>query len=190
VVASAVVVAASLGLLVLPALAHRGQPPRAVVHRRKGIRERVILALAGVAFLLALTWVATPLLQAADYAPRLELLVAGVVAYSVGLFLLFRSHRDLAAQWSITLEVREHHALVTHGVYRHIRHPMYLSLLLYGTGQALALPNFVAGPAYLAATVALVLLRLKPEERMMAETFGSEYQDYVARTWKLVPGIW
>lgn len=189
-VASAVVLAASLGLLVLPALAHRGQAPRAVVDRRKGIRERVILALVGVAFLLGLTWVATPLLEAADYAPRLELLVAGVVAYAVGLFLLFRSHRDLAAQWSITLEVREHHALVTHGVYRHIRHPMYLSLLLYGTGQALALPNYVAGPAYLAATLALVVLRLKPEERMMAETFGSEYQDYAARTSKLLPGIW
>ena len=150
----------------------------------------MILALAGLAFVLALTWVATPLLQVADYAPRLELLVAGVAAYAVGLFLLFRSHRDLAAQWSITLEVREHHELVTHGVYQRIRHPMYLSLLLYGTGQALALPNFIAGPAYLASTVALVALRLKPEERMMAETFGSEYQDYAARTAKLVPGIW
>lgn len=189
-VASAVVVAASLGLLVLPALAHRGQVPRAVVHRRKGIRERVILALAGIAFLLALVWVATPLLQVADYAPRLELLVAGVAAYAVGRFLLYRSHRDLAAQWSITLEVREHHALVTDGVYRRIRHPMYLALLLYGTGQALALPNFVAGPAYLAATVALVALRVKPEERMMLETFGSEYQAYAARTAKFVPGLW
>lgn len=189
-VASAVVLATSLGLIVLPALAHRGQAPRAVVQRRQGIRERVILALAGIAFLLALLWVTTPLLQAADYPPRLELLVAGIAAYVVGLFLLFRAHRDLAGQWSITLEVREHHTLVTHGVYGRIRHPMYLALLLYGIGQALALPNFVAGPAYFAATVALVVLRLKPEERMMAETFGPEYQDYAARTWKLVPGFW
>jgi protein-S-isoprenylcysteine O-methyltransferase Ste14 len=184
------VLAASLGLLLLPALAHRGQAARAVVQRRKGVRERAILAIAGIAFLLGLVWVATPLFQVADYTLRPELLAAGIVAYAMALFMLYRSHRDLAAQWSITLEVREQHALVTHGVYRRVRHPMYLALLLYGTGQALALPNFVAGPAYLAATLALVALRMAPEERMMEDTFGSEYRNYAARTSRLLPGVW
>jgi protein-S-isoprenylcysteine O-methyltransferase Ste14 len=185
-----VVAAACAGLLVLPALAHRGQRPREVQQRRKGTTERVLLALVGVAFLLALVWVATPLLRAADYAPRPAALVAGLLAYAAGLTLLYRSHRDLAEQWSVTLELKEGHALVTRGVYRRLRHPMYLALLLYGLGQALVLPNLVAGPAYLVATLALVGLRLGPEERMMSEAFGAAYADYVARTRRLVPGLW
>ena len=32
---------------------------------------------------------------------------------------------DLGTNWSITLEVREQHRLISHGVYRRIRHPMY-----------------------------------------------------------------
>jgi protein-S-isoprenylcysteine O-methyltransferase Ste14 len=40
--------------------------------------------------------------------------------------------------WSIALEVREKHQLVTQGIYRHIRHPMYLALLLYSSALAYA----------------------------------------------------
>jgi protein-S-isoprenylcysteine O-methyltransferase Ste14 len=150
----------------------------------------MLLALSGVAFLLAVVWVATPLLRAADFASHPASFVAGLALYGTGLVLLYRSHRDLADQWSISLEIREEHALVTKGVYRRVRHPMYLALLLYGAGQALVLPNFVAGPAYLAATVALVALRMAPEERMMAETFGPSYREYAARTPRLLPGVW
>lgn len=185
-----VVAAACAGLLLLPALAHRGQRPREVRQRRKGPTERMLLALVGLAFLLTLLWVATPVLQAAGYRPHWAALVAGLLAYAAGLALLYRSHRDLAEQWSITLELKEGHALVTRGVYRRLRHPMYLALLLYGVGQALVLPNFVAGPAYFLATAALVALRLGPEERMMSDAFGAAYADYVARTRSLFPGLW
>jgi protein-S-isoprenylcysteine O-methyltransferase Ste14 len=67
---------------------------------------------------------------------------------------------------------------------------MYLALLLYGLGQALVLPNWIAGPFYVASLALLVALRLGPEEAMMRERFGSEYDAYQARTRRLVPGIW
>jgi protein-S-isoprenylcysteine O-methyltransferase Ste14 len=108
----------------------------------------------------------------------------------LGLWLLYRSHADLGTNWSITLEVREKHQLVTHGVYRHLRHPMYLALLLYASGQALVLPNWVAGPSYLVALLFLFALRVGPEERMMVEEFGKDYEAYVARTKRFVPGVW
>ena len=47
----------------------------------------------------------------------------------------------MGASWSITLEVRENHRVISQGVYRRIRHPMYSALFLYSVGQALALPN-------------------------------------------------
>jgi len=66
----------------------------------------------------------------------------------------------------------------------------HAALFLYSIGQALVLPNWVAGPSYLVAFGILFALRIGAEERMMLETFGDEYAAYMARTKLLVPGIW
>jgi protein-S-isoprenylcysteine O-methyltransferase Ste14 len=116
--------------------------------------------------------------------------VAGTLLLVVGLWLFWRSHKDLGRNWSITLQVREGHQLVTRGVYGRIRHPMYTSLLLYSIGQALALPNWIAGPSYLVPFALLLSLRYRAEERMMLDRFGEEYAAYAARTKRLFPGIW
>jgi protein-S-isoprenylcysteine O-methyltransferase Ste14 len=108
----------------------------------------------------------------------------------VGLWLFYRSHADLGTNWSITLEVREQHRLITQGVYRRIRHPMYSALVLYSVGQALVIPNWVAGPSNVVAFAILVSLRVHAEEQMMSEAFGDEYAAYAARTKRLVPGVW
>ena len=51
-------------------------------------------------------------------------------------------------------------------------------------------PNLVAGPSYLVALAFLFALRVGPEERMMVEEFGKEYEAYMAQTKRLVPGVW
>lgn len=112
------------------------------------------------------------------------------MCFVIGLWFFYRSHTDLGTNWSITLEVREQHRLITRGVYRRIRHPMYSALVLYSIGQALVIPNWVAGPANLSAFVVLLALRMRAEERMMADEFGAEYAEYSARTKRLVPGVW
>jgi protein-S-isoprenylcysteine O-methyltransferase Ste14 len=52
----------------------------------------------------------------------------------IGLSLFYRSHADLGTNWSNTLEVREKHRPITQGVFRRIRHPMYLAVALYSIG--------------------------------------------------------
>jgi protein-S-isoprenylcysteine O-methyltransferase Ste14 len=90
----------------------------------------------------------------------------------------------------MTLALRAGHRLVTGGVYRRIRHPMYGGLLLYALGQALIVPNWVAGPSNVVIMAVLVGCRLKSEEQMLREQFGDEYASYQARTRRLVPGVW
>ena len=161
-----------------------------VVRSRKGKLEIVLLTMAWLAFFLPLIWIATPVLAFADYTLRPVPLLTGAVCLTLGLWLFQLSHADLGANWSITLEVREKHTLVTQGVYRRVRHPMYTALLLYSVGQALVLPNYVAGPSYGVTMALLVALRIGPEERMMLEEFGKDYQEYMAQTKRLLPGIW
>jgi protein-S-isoprenylcysteine O-methyltransferase Ste14 len=116
--------------------------------------------------------------------------VLGVLCFVAGLWIFQRSHADLGDFWSITLEVREKHRLVTEGIYRRIRHPMYLGLFVYSLGQALALPNWVVGPSYGLGFGVLFALRIGAEEKMMREEFPQEYAAYAARTKRLIPGIW
>jgi protein-S-isoprenylcysteine O-methyltransferase Ste14 len=87
----------------------------------KGPLERVLLACMTVGFVLTLLWVATPVLRFADYSLRPVAFVAGAACLAAGLWCLYKSHADLGANWSVTLEVREKQQLVTHGIYRHVR---------------------------------------------------------------------
>src|SRR6185295_7782434 len=103
---------------------------------------------------------ASPIFSFAEYPLRRGPLVAGVMCLVIGLWLFYRSHADLGTNWSITLEVREQHRLITEGVYRRIRHTMYSALLLYSIGQALVIPNWVAGPSNLVAFAILFALRV------------------------------
>ena len=117
-------------------------------------------------------------------------LVIGSLLLALSLWLFHRSHADLGTNWSITLEIRESHRLVTEGLYLHVRHPMYSALLMYGLGQAIVVPNWVAGPFYIVAMVLVCALRLSPEEELMRDQFKGEYEAYAARTERLIPGVW
>jgi protein-S-isoprenylcysteine O-methyltransferase Ste14 len=67
---------------------------------------------------------------------------------------------------------------------------MYAAIYMVAIAQALLVPNYIAGPAMLAAFTAMVLLRIGPEEQMMVDRFGDEYRAYAARTKRLIPGVW
>src|SRR3954453_1956566 len=137
--------------------------------------ETGLLILAWVGFFVPLIWVASRAFSFAEYELSAGPLVAGVMCLAIGLWLFYRSHADLGTNWSITLEIREQHRLITQGVYRRVRHPMYSALALYSIGQALVIPNWVAGPSNLVAFTILVALRVHAEERMMVRQFGDEY---------------
>jgi protein-S-isoprenylcysteine O-methyltransferase Ste14 len=100
-----------------------------------------------------------------------------------------RTHKDLGRNWSVTLEIREHHSLVTHGVYSRVRHPMYTAFWAWAAAQALLLPNWFAGFAGIVGFGVLFFLRVPHEERMMIQTFGDEYRRYMQQTWRVLPGI-
>jgi protein-S-isoprenylcysteine O-methyltransferase Ste14 len=111
----------------------------------------------------------------------------GLVPLCAALWLFRRSHVDLGRNWSVTLKVREQHALVKTGVYRLVRHPMYSSFFLLGVAQMLLLPNWLAGASGIVGAGLLFVFRVFREERMMLESFGDEYRAYMAQTKRIVP---
>lgn len=188
--AKGAVLAASVVLIAIRAPHGQRSSSVKVAVSRKGKLEVAPLTLAWVGFFIPLVWLVAPVLDFANYALHPAPYVAGLACFAVGLWVFHRSHADLGTNGSITLELREGHSLITRGVYRRIRHPMYSGLFLYCIGQALVLPNWLVGPSYLIAFGLLYTLRVEAEERLPLERFGPEYSAYMERTCRLIPGVW
>jgi protein-S-isoprenylcysteine O-methyltransferase Ste14 len=137
-----------------------------------------------------LVYVFTPWLDFANYDLPGWMGWVGTPVFAAALVLLWRSHADLGLNWSATLQIKSGHSLVTHGVYRRIRHPMYAAHALWAVAQGLLLENWLAGWAFVVTFVPLYLLRVPREERMMLERFGQEYRTYIARTGRMIPRFW
>ena len=159
-----------------------------VADDRKGRLEVTLLIGAGLGTtLIPLICVVSPLLAFADYPLYAVPYFIGVGLMLLGLWVFYRSHSDLGLNWSVTLQVREEHQLVTDGIYAKIRHPMYASMFLLGLAQILFCPNWIAGPAYLVSFGLLYLLRIGAEEQMMLDRFGSAYEEYMQQTGRVFP---
>lgn len=113
----------------------------------------------------------------------------GVIAFAIGGSLRLWPVFALGRRFSGLVAIQPGHALVTTGIYRFIRHPSYLGLLLTAFGWGLA---FRAGVGLLLAAIMIPVLiaRMNSEERLLESQFGEQYDDYRSCTSRLIPGIY
>lgn len=170
---------------------HARRSRRVAVRRdARDARENALLliSLSGLG-ILPLLYVATAFPRFADYTFRPAQAWIGVLFAVAALFLFQMTHRALGRNWSVTLQLRQDHKLITSGIYRKIRHPMYTAFWLWAVAQACLLPNWFAGFAGLVGFGVLFIGRIGREERMMLETFGDDYREYMSKTYRIIPLI-
>lgn len=160
-----------------------------------GMRDRILLAIAAAGqFVIPLVYVALSLGLGIAVPGDYPLLPGqgwlGLLALVASLVLFRVTHKQLGKNWSVTLETRDKHTLVTSGLYAWVRHPMYSSFLLFAVAQFLLLPNWIAGPVGLIAIGILFFMRVPHEEALMEATFGEEYRAYMRRTARIVPWVY
>jgi protein-S-isoprenylcysteine O-methyltransferase Ste14 len=78
--------------------------------------------------------------------------------------------------------------LIGQGVFRHIRHPLYCSLLLLAGGAFLKSPSLASGFLTVVAAV-MLLLAARVEERECIAAFGADYRIYMSRTKMFIPYV-
>jgi len=162
-----------------------------VIDNRRSPTDMIGLAMAllGMAVVPGF-YVVTGMPEAADYPARAWAIAAGAVLIFSAMWLFRRTHKELGKNWSISLEIRDKHQLVSGGPYALIRHPMYTSFLLMALGQAFLLSNWFVGLAGLIGFAFLFFLRVDKEERMMIDIFGPTYRDYMGRTKRIIPYLY
>ena len=79
--------------------------------------------------------------------------------------------------------------LVTTGLYRYLRHPMYGSLLFFAIGAYLKQPLYWPAALIFAIVVVALFLTTKAEEQDMMEAFGERYADYMKTTARFIPFV-
>jgi protein-S-isoprenylcysteine O-methyltransferase Ste14 len=109
------------------------------------------------------------------------LLILSVYVVGAGYILLKREGKP-----SVNFENTS--LLVQSGIYGYIRHPLYLSILLFGTGVILKNPRLVQLVLGVINFVA-IWVTAKIEEKEMTEKFGDEYRQYMKKSRMFIPFI-
>lgn len=120
---------------------------------------------------------------------NLVLMAVGVGMIFLGLIIRIVAIGTLKKNFSNRLHIREGHTLVTNGIYHWIRHPAYLGLILIVLGIPVLLSS-VLGLLVMLLVVPLLLHRIKLEEAMLIGKFGTEYEDYMKATKRLIPFVY
>jgi protein-S-isoprenylcysteine O-methyltransferase Ste14 len=112
-----------------------------------------------------------------------------IVIAMASVWFCFESARTLGKQWALVAQVIEGHELITSGPYALVRNPIYLTMfgMLLSTGLAASL-----WPALLVAIAVLIVgteIRIRSEEQLLREAFGSRFDNYVRNVPALFPRV-
>lgn len=160
---------------------------KAIEERVGGIGGYWHYVLATLAFIL---------LQKIPIYPLTIVLVPHSVALDVvrsllaigGLVIAIVARRRLAGNWSGSVTFKRNHELITTGIYRYVRHPIYTGVLLMFIATALLVGT-------VGAVIGFFILfftfwfKLKQEEELMIKHFPKEYPEYKRRVKALIPYI-
>lgn len=161
-----------------------------ITRRDEGFLFAAVLRLAGLCLLFAtVAYVASP--SSVQWA-RLPLpesvrwlgMVTGVLCSC----LMYCTLSSLGKNLTDTVVTRANATLVTHGPYRHVRHPFYLTTALRMISVTMLASNWLIGAGSV-LILAMLAARTQKEEQMLIEKFGRQYQDYMGTTGRFLPQV-
>lgn len=121
---------------------------------------------------------------------RLGWYAAGIAGMWLGVGLRLWAVLTLGRFFRTWVVIQDEHRMITHGPYRWVRNPSYSGATLTMLGMGLAMLNWYSTAALLAGILIAYARRIAVEQRALTAHFGPAYQDYVRRTWALIPFLW
>jgi protein-S-isoprenylcysteine O-methyltransferase Ste14 len=115
--------------------------------------------------------------------------IIGLALFIFGLIIMVVGQITLWRNYSATVVIRKDHKLITHGIYRFTRNPIYLGAFMVFTGlpvYILSLYGFITS----LVLIPILLNRIRLEERLLTAEFGIAYQHYKKNVRKLIPFLY
>ena len=116
--------------------------------------------------------------------------VAGLVLMAGGIAVRQWAIVSLGRFFTDTVRVHSNQTIVDRGPYRWVRHPSYSGLLLFLAGLGLALQSWPALVVLVVIPTAVLVWRIRIEERALVASAGEDYLRFAAERKRLLPGVW
>jgi protein-S-isoprenylcysteine O-methyltransferase Ste14 len=114
-----------------------------------------------------------------------------VIALAAGSSWLSESAiRTLGKQWALAARLVKGHKLITAGPYAYVRNPIYTAMLGMLIATGLAIEHWAATIAAVIVFSAGMAIRVRSEEKLLRDAFGSDFEDYARRVPAVIPGIY
>jgi protein-S-isoprenylcysteine O-methyltransferase Ste14 len=113
----------------------------------------------------------------------------GLVLYGIGLLLMSWSRAALGRMYSGEVTIQKRHQLINSGLYRHIRHPLYLGMLCGVLGLSLLFRSWIG----LIVTIPIMgglVFRISDEEALLHREFGAQWEAYCEQSWRFIPYLY
>ncbi|MFX0037928.1 MAG: methyltransferase family protein [Promethearchaeota archaeon] len=114
----------------------------------------------------------------------------GIGFLIIGGIIMIISRIQLGKYGTPVIHTGEDHKLVTKGLYKIVRHPMYFGGIFMMIGPYLAFRSIILLILMTILNFFLVKMRIEIEEETLIGTFGDDYKNYIKRTKKLIPLIY
>jgi protein-S-isoprenylcysteine O-methyltransferase Ste14 len=112
--------------------------------------------------------------------------IIGLTICVIGAGLACWSRYLLGRNWSLSVQKKENHELITNGAYKLVRHPIYTGLLLLFIGNTIIVGDY-RGLIAVAIVFLSFWFKLKKEEKWMTEVFSEQYNEYKKKTKAIIP---
>lgn len=121
--------------------------------------------------------------------PAVFRLLGLVTTLSAATIFHFAARASKLAKLHVAFSDTTGKTLVSSGIYRFVRHPFYLSYIIYWLSWCISLFFSLQPVALLVFLLALYALSIRVEEKHLERNFGDEYREYRKRTSLLVPRL-
>ena len=159
-----------------------------ISRKDEGYLFAAVLRLSGLClFVATLAYVISPSsVQWATFPLPIWFRWLGIVTGILCSALMYWTLNSLGRNLTDTVVTRAEATLVTHGPYRWVRHPFYVTAALLMASVTVLAANCLIGAGSVLA-LGLLTIRTPKEEQMLIERFGQQYRDYMAKTGKFFP---
>jgi protein-S-isoprenylcysteine O-methyltransferase Ste14 len=153
-----------------------------------GTNPFALVIMVAIYTLYCLPLSSVPLLGQRVFPSFVEIQILGAMLCAFGIGFSIWARQVLAESWNAAAALRENHALIRHGPYAIVRHPIYFGFLVAVVGMILVLGEIRAFA--LVFGIRFLLKKMRQEERLLRVTFSNEYPGYERDVKKILPWIW
>jgi protein-S-isoprenylcysteine O-methyltransferase Ste14 len=124
------------------------------------------------------------------FRPNYTISSLGLVLILIGVIIRWSAIRELKKFFTVDVKILKDHKLIRTGLFKYIRHPSYLGLLISVLGLGITMVNWLSALILLVPHAIIIVLRINEEEKALEGRFGREYKAYRLQTKRLVPLVY